>query len=140
MGRGVVILGGVLILALLAGVLTEATLAIGHRGGIADDLLLRPATKRAQVTVSPSPSASATPVAPSVIPSATPTPIATPAGHTAVTNSFVHMRAGKSIYTNILIDLNADTPVQLLSDSDAQWQQVQYNGQTGYIFKTYLTY
>jgi uncharacterized protein YgiM (DUF1202 family) len=72
----------------------------------------------------------------------TPAPQATstPVGKVAVTNSFVHLRAGKSIYTNILTDLNAGTTVQLLPDSDAQWQQVQYNGLTGYIFKIYLTY
>jgi uncharacterized protein YgiM (DUF1202 family) len=50
------------------------------------------------------------------------------------------MRAGKSTSTAILMDLNGGTAVQLLSDSDAQWQQVQYNGLTGYIFKTYLAY
>jgi uncharacterized protein YgiM (DUF1202 family) len=66
--------------------------------------------------------------------------VATPAVRTAVTNSFVHLRAGKSIYTAILTDLNAGTRVQVLPDSDAQWQQVRYNGLTGYIFKLYLTY
>jgi hypothetical protein len=50
------------------------------------------------------------------------------------------LRAGMSTSTAILTDLNGGTVVQLLSDSDAQWQQVRYNGQTGYIFKTYLIY
>jgi hypothetical protein len=50
------------------------------------------------------------------------------------------MRAGKSIYTNILTDFNAGVTVEVLPDSDAQWQQVRYNGLTGYIFKLYLTY
>jgi uncharacterized protein YgiM (DUF1202 family) len=50
------------------------------------------------------------------------------------------MRAGKSTSFAILLDLNGGSTVELLSDSDAQWQQVRYNGQTGYIFKTYLVY
>jgi uncharacterized protein YgiM (DUF1202 family) len=138
-GRALVILSGVLLLALLAGGLTEATLAVGHLGGIADDTASRPAAKpKAVVSAGPTPSATAMPT---VTPAPTPDPqAATPAGKVAVTNSFVHLRAGKSIYTNILTDLNAGTTVQLLPDSDAQWQQVQYNGLTGYIFKIYLTY
>jgi uncharacterized protein YgiM (DUF1202 family) len=135
-GRALVILSGVLLLALLAGGLTEATLAVGHLGGIADDTASRPAAKpKAVVSAGPTPSATA-------MPTVTPAPQATstPVGKVAVTNSFVHLRAGKSIYTNILTDLNAGTTVQLLPDSDAQWQQVQYNGLTGYIFKIYLTY
>jgi uncharacterized protein YgiM (DUF1202 family) len=134
MGRWAVILGGVLVLALLAGGLTEATLALGGQGRLADDLLLRPTVAHVATptpTPTPSPSLSATP---------TPTPVATPVVPTAVTNSFVHLRAGKSTSTNILIDLNGGTTVQLLADSDAQWQQVKYNGLVGYIFKTYLIY
>jgi uncharacterized protein YgiM (DUF1202 family) len=133
-------LSGVLILALLAGGLTEATLAVGHRNGISDDNLLRP---RARQTKSPAPTTapSAAPSqTPSPSPTPSPTPTATPAGPTATTNGFVHMRAGKSTSTAILTDLQAGTTVQLLSDSDAQWQQVQYNGFTGYIFKSYLHY
>jgi uncharacterized protein YgiM (DUF1202 family) len=133
----VVILGGVLVLALLAVGLTEATLAVGHRGGIADDALLRPHT--GVMTPTPTPSATAT-SSPTATPVVAPSAMPTPAVRVATTNSFVHMRAGKSIYTNILTDLNAGTQVQLLPDADAQWQQVQYNGLTGYIFKTYLTY
>jgi uncharacterized protein YgiM (DUF1202 family) len=138
-GRVVVILGGVLVLALLAGGFTEATLAVGHRGGIADDALLRPSAKNLTPKPSPTPSAVVTPAA-TATPAPTPSTTPVPATRVAVTNSFVHLRAGKSIYTNILTDLNAGTQVQLLPDADAQWQQVQYNGLTGYIFKTYLTY
>lgn len=134
MGRGLTILSGILILALLAGGLTEAALALGHRGGVGEVVVRTP---------SPSPRASATPVAtatPSATPTPTATPVATPSAKTAVTNSFVHMRAGKSIYTNILTDLNAGMVVEVLPDSDAQWQQVRYKGMIGYIFKLYLTY
>jgi hypothetical protein len=140
MGRVLTMLGGVLVLALLAGGLAEATLALGHHGKIANDLLLRP-SQSPQPTATASPTLVPTPIlTPTPIPAGTPSPIATPVVKRAITNSFVHMRAGKSIYTNILVDLNANTAVVLLPDSDAQWQQVQYNGLTGYIFKTYLTY
>jgi uncharacterized protein YgiM (DUF1202 family) len=136
MGRAAATLVGVLILALLAGGLTEVTLAIGHRGGISDDRAVRPRTS-ASPHATGSPKMSPTPT-PTLTPTATPT--ATPAGPVAVTNGFVHMRAGKSTSTAILADLQAGTTVQLLPDSDSQWQQVQYNGLTGYIFKSYLRY
>jgi hypothetical protein len=70
----------------------------------------------------------------------TPTPSATPAGSKAVTNSFVHLRADKSTSSSILANLNGGTVLQLLPDSDSQWQEVSYNGITGYVFKTYLNY
>ena len=129
-------------LALLAGGLTEATMALGGRGGLSNDTLLRslhqtatptPTPPAATPTVAPSPTVVSTP-APTV------TPAATPVAPKATTNSFVHMRAGKSTSTAIVMDLNGGTVVELLSDSDAQWQQVRYNGVTGYIFKTYLAY
>ncbi|MDB5179036.1 MAG: hypothetical protein JWN01_979 [Patescibacteria group bacterium] len=134
--RGLAIFGGILTLAVLAGGLTEATLAIGHRGGIMDDTLSRP-VGHATPAPTPKPAPSATPA--SAAP-ATPVPTLGPSsdGPTAITNSFVHMRAGKSTATAILADLDGDTRVRLLPDSDAQWQQVEYNGLVGYIFKTYL--
>jgi uncharacterized protein YraI len=133
MGRAAVILSSILVLALLAGGLTEATLAIGRRGVISDDRSARPKS----VVASPSPSASATPSA-TPVPTVAATPA--PALNTATTNAFVHMRAGKSTSTAILTDLNGGVVVQLLPDSDAQWQQVDYNGIIGYIFKSYLAY
>ncbi len=135
MGRRAAIFFGVLLLAIVAGVLTEATLAIGHRGGIADDKALRPSSTPAARTPTPIPSASPTPTI-----SVTPAPTPTPSAPTAVTNSFVHMRSAKSTSSNIIMDLNGGTTVELLSDVDLQWQQVRYNGQIGYVFKTYLTY
>jgi hypothetical protein len=138
MGRATVIFSGILVLALLAGGLTEATLALGHRGALSDDRSLRPDTSVVR-SASPSPSASASPSA-TPAPAVASTPVPTPGLPTATTNSFVHLRAGKSTSTAILIDLNGGTVIQLLPDVDAQWQQVQYNGLTGYIFKTYLTY
>ena len=146
MGRVAATFGGVLVLALLAGGLTEATMALGGRGRLSNDALLRPLHQGAKSTVTPTPSvtpqATATPT-PTVkpTPAATPAPTPTPAASKkATTNAFVHMRAGKSTSTAILVDLNGGTVVELLSDSDAQWQQVRYNGLTGYIFKTYLVY
>ena len=136
MSRTAAILGGILVLALMAGGLTEATLAIGRAGGISDDTLLRPAAAH---TASPTPTA--TPKAtPTPVPSVAPTPSPTPSGPVATTNSFVHMREGKSTGTTILTDLDGGTVVQILPDSDTQWQQVRYNGLTGYVFKSYLVY
>lgn len=137
MGRVLATLVGVLVLALLAGGMTEATLAIGHRGLIADDTKERPAKSP---TPSPKPTvhATGTPVA-----TATPTPTATTTpipGPTVVTNSFVHMRSDKSFNASIIANLDGGTVLQELPDSDSQWQQVMYNGQKGYVYKTYLTY
>jgi hypothetical protein len=138
MSRTAAILSGILVLALMAGGFTEATLAIGRRGGIADDTLLRPGTAHSP---SPTPSASTSPKASvTPTPTATATPSPTPAGPVATTNSFVHLRAGKSTSTAVLTDLDGGTAVRLLPDSDAQWQQVEFNGVTGYVFKTYLVY
>jgi uncharacterized protein YgiM (DUF1202 family) len=50
------------------------------------------------------------------------------------------LRAGKATTTAIITDLNAGTIVQLTSDSNVQWQGVSYQGQSGYIFRSYLTY
>lgn len=140
MSRALTILGGVLVLALIAGGLTEATLAIGHGGRIHDDRLLRPVSLR-NPTPKPTPSAipSATPV---VTPVATlaPTPAPTPVVRMITTNAFVHMRASNSLNAAILLDLNGGTKVEMLPIADAQWQQVRYNGLVGYIFKSYLTY
>lgn len=72
-----------------------------------------------------------------------PAPVPTPApapDRTAVTNSFVRLRAGKSTSTNVLAELQGGTKVILLDDSDQLWQQVKYNDLTGYIYKSYLTY
>ena len=144
MQRVVATVGGVLVLAMVAGGLAEATMGLGDRGNITNDILLRPAklVQKTVATATPKPAVASPTVktvpTPSVAPTPTPTP--TPAAPMATTNSFVHMRSGKSTSTSIVVDLNGGTVVQLLSDSDAQWQQVSYNGQTGYIFKTYLTY
>ena len=142
MRRVVATIGGVLVLALLAGGLAEATMALGLRGSLTDDILLRPVSsgKKTSAAATPTPKASVPTEAPVVRTTPAPTPAPTPAAPTATTSSFVHMRAGKSTSTAIIVDLNGGTVVQLLSDSDAQWQQVEYNGQTGYIFKTYLNY
>ena len=124
---------GIIVLTLAAVGLTEATLAIGHRGRIADD--------KAAHTPSPKPTPSATPSStptPTLTP--VPTPVPTPTTRTATTNSFVHMRSGASTTTPIVADLNGGSVVTLGSYSDSQWQQVTYNGLNGYIFKSYLAY
>ncbi|HSX02350.1 MAG TPA: SH3 domain-containing protein [Candidatus Saccharimonadia bacterium] len=138
MKRAVLIAVGILGLTLLAASLTELTLALGHGGSLSDDLKVRPqATPSPSTTPTPPPT---TTPSPSPLPTATPTSIPTPAVPTAVTNSFVHLRAGASTATPILADLNGGTVVTLGSYSDSQWQQVQYNGLNGYVYKSYLTY
>ena len=111
-------------------------MALGGRGSLANDILMRPQTSATpSPVVSPKPTPTQTPT-----PTPAPTPVPTAMVPTATTNSFVHMRAGKSTSTAIITDLNGGTVVQLLTDSDTQWQQVRYNGFTGYVFKQYLTY
>jgi hypothetical protein len=133
MGRVVETLGGVLILGLLAGIATEATIANGHVGSISNDALLRPVSHMHVIpTATPIPS-------PAPIVSASVTPIVAPK-ITATTNAFVHLRASNSTASSIVADLSGGSIVQILPISDAQWQQVSFNGQTGYIFKTYLVY
>jgi uncharacterized protein YgiM (DUF1202 family) len=139
MSRLLAILGGVLILALVAGGLTEATLAFGRSGGAGDDTSLRPVGKQQLARSTPSPKPTASVVAtPALTPAPTPSP--TPSGPQATTNSFVHLRASNSTSSAILANLDGGTLVQLLPYSDSVWQEVQYNGTTGYIYKSYLTY
>ena len=139
--RAVATFGGVLVIGLLAAGLTEATLAHGGHGKLTNDALLRPLGP----ITSPSPAAGpahavAPPPVPTTVPVVTPAPVSSIGGPTAITNSFVHLRTSNSASSAILVDLSAGTPVQVLPIFDTQWQQVSYNGQTGYIFRTYLTY
>lgn len=129
--------GGVLALGLLAAALTEATVALGHTGKLANDTLLRPAATPAATPMPVTVPATVTP-APTPLPTAT--PVVTPIVPVATTNSFVRLRAGKSTSTAVLSGVDGGTVVQILPDSDAQWQQVRLNGLTGYIFKSYLAY
>lgn len=127
--------GGVLILGMLAGSLTEATLAFGAHSSLTNDALVRPAAPRPTTTATPSPI-----VTPTLAPTPPPTPAPAAAVLTATTNSFVHLRASNSTASAILGDLDGGTVVQILPISDGQWQQVRYNGLVGYLFKAYLTY
>jgi uncharacterized protein YgiM (DUF1202 family) len=119
---------------------TETTLAVGSRGLITDDSALSVLHPRAKATPSPKPSVTATPAS-----TATPVPVASatpvvPAAGTATTNSFVHMRSSNTTTSDILFNLDGGTVVTLLPYSDGSWQQVEYNGTPGYIFKSYLSY
>jgi uncharacterized protein YgiM (DUF1202 family) len=129
-------LSGIIILAIGATFLTEATLAVGHRNTLIDDAALVKASPTASPTPTPTPKPT---TSPSATPVATATPAA-PAAATAVTNSFVHLRAGASTGTPIVADLNGGTTVTLGAYRDSQWQQVTYNGVNGYIYRSYLTY
>ena len=141
--RAVETLGGVIIIALLAGGLAEATLAFGGHNNTANDTILRPlATTSLKPKSTASPALSPAPVATVAKPSASPSPVPTvsPSVPTATTSSFVHLRVSNSTSSAIITDLNGGTVVELMPISDSQWQQVKFNGQTGYIFKAYLVY
>src|SRR6266704_1140670 len=117
MGRVFATLSGVLILALFAGGMTEAALAVGHTGWLADDVKVRPGMASSPKQ-SATPKASATPS-----PTATPKPASTPvAAPGAITNSFVHLRASNSLSSAILVNLDGGTALQLMPYSDSQWQ------------------
>lgn len=142
MGRAVATLCGILVLALVAGCLTEASFAYGH--GIGNDPVSSVATvpaKSASPTPSPTKAPASTPIAtPTFSPTPTPTPSATPSTPTAATNSFVHLRSQMSTASTILANLNADTTVILLSGGDSSWQEVSVDGYDGYVYRTYLNY
>lgn len=141
---------GLLVIGVLAAGLTETALALNQRGFIAE---VAPAVKSgptptsARPGVTATPQLTATPVPPAV-PNVTPTPVPTPLPTPvptvvvpgAVTNSFVHLRAGASTATPILTDLQAGTRVVLGSYRDSQWQEVTVNGYHGYVFRAYLQY
>ena len=62
------------------------------------------------------------------------------ASKTAITTSLVHLRSGESVNSSIIAEINGGTTVQLGSDADADWQQVSYQGKTGFIYRAYLQY
>jgi hypothetical protein len=39
-----------------------------------------------------------------------------------------------------MFELNGGTVVTVLPEVTPEWQQVQYNGKVGYIYRSYLTY
>jgi uncharacterized protein YgiM (DUF1202 family) len=134
MKRAVFVLVGVLVLSLAAFGLAEATMVFGHQGVLTDDSSVRPSTSpKAKPAPTSTPIQTATP---------TPTPTTTPdpVVPTASAISFVHMRAGASTATPIVIDLYGGEVLRLGAYSDSQWQQVSYNGHSGYVFKAYLRY
>ena len=95
----------------------------------------KPATEPAKQAAAP-----AATTAPAATPAPAPAAATAPAAKTATTVSFVHVRAGKSTSTSILFNLDGGAVVTLRDDSDPTWQGVTYNGQDGYIYKSYLQY
>ena len=122
---------GVAVITLAAAGLTEATLAYGDRNVVSDG--------PRSVAASPSPKPTPTPM---ITPTASPTvsPASIPSPPTAVTNSFVHLRSGASTNTPIIANLDGGTVVTLGTYVDSQWQAVTVNGQSGYVYRSYLTY
>jgi uncharacterized protein YgiM (DUF1202 family) len=156
MNRWVAMASGGVGLALAAAILAETTYAIGAGSNLLEHWRVQSGpvafgpwrfnwpVDLPTVTPSPSPTATAsvTPV-PTVAITLTSTPSPTVAPRvfrTARTSAFVHLRAGASTASAILLDLNGGTTVELLDYQDASWQQVRYNGVMGYIFRSYLTY
>ncbi|HSX00713.1 MAG TPA: SH3 domain-containing protein [Candidatus Saccharimonas sp.] len=128
-------------IVLVAAGLTGATYVMaGGRVAVLDGLVgtagpTPTATVKSTATPVPTPTATPTPT-----PTATATPEVTPAARTARAVSYVRLRQGPSTNTAVLTQLYGGEIVTLGGYSDAQWQEVYYNGFHGYIYKTYLQY
>lgn len=126
--QGLAVAFGILVLTAFGAGVTELSLAAGRQ--TADRPVRTPVpTVSASPSATPSPSPSATPASPA--PSGLPT---------AVTNGFVHMRAGTSTNTPIIADLQAGTTVELTGKAIGLWQPALYHGLNGYIYTPYLNY
>jgi len=127
---------GILVLALIASGLTEAALVIGRPQAV----LVEPTVPAAPKPVTPKPvvpvPVEPAPAAPA--PAPTPTPAATLP--TATINGYVHMRADRSTASAIIADLYAGYIVSYHQVDAGLWQFVTYQGQNGYVYKTYLNY
>jgi hypothetical protein len=123
---------GITVLALLASGLTEASLALGSRQTISPEPMQKIAVVSPKVitTVKPPPAA--------LVPA--PAVPATPAQLSATVNGFVHLRSAATTSSPILVDLNAGNVVQYTAVDSGLWQAVTYQGQSGYVYKSYLNY
>lgn len=125
---------GILVLTAFGAGVTEISLAAGRQTA---DQPVRPAPR---ASVTPTPSARPTPTpSPEAALAPSPSP-AGPALPTALTNGFVHMRAGTSTSTAIITGLQAGTTVELTGKAIGLWQPVLYHGLNGYIYTPYLNY
>lgn len=132
MTRIFLIVFGILVLALVASGLTEAALVIGRPLSVSVEPKV-PATPKPVTPASPT-------VAPTPAPApVTPAPAAVPLP-TATVNGFVHMRADRSTAAVIITDLYAGNTVQYTQVDAGLWQAVIYQGQNGFVYKTYLNY
>jgi uncharacterized protein YgiM (DUF1202 family)/endonuclease/exonuclease/phosphatase family metal-dependent hydrolase len=111
-----------------------------------------PATPGISAAVSLAPTPVPTPVPttePDIVPSFE--PVATPSPSTSIIpagivrnsgtiiGTEVALRKGPSADSDLLCRLNQGTYVQIVKTNvDAQWHQVQYNGQTGYVNRMYI--
>ena len=111
MGRIVLVVTGILVLALVSAGLAELTISLGHKSRITDDRVARP---------TPSP-----------------TPVLT---LTATTKAIVRLREQPTTASAVLADVQSGAVVKLGSYSDDLWQEVTYNGVHGYIYRSYLAY
>jgi uncharacterized protein YgiM (DUF1202 family) len=89
------------------------------------------------VVAAPKPATKATPKPATAAASASTAPVA---GKTAITSTYVHLRAAESTTSTILAQLPPGTTLQLGSDSDPTWQAVTYQGKPGYVYRAYLNY
>lgn len=96
-------------------------------------------TPTATVTPTPSPTATATPTA-----SQTPTPTATPRPQALVQNLYgLNLRAQPTVSAEVLRFLPPDTvlfllPGQATDRDDQQWQEVEIDGQSGWVLAQFL--
>jgi len=118
---------GILLILGLAGLVTY-----GAKLAVTEVTKPKPVVKKTVVVVKEEPKVET--------PAPTPAPAPAPVVRTATTRSFVRFRAGRSTSSAVLAELDGGTVVTLGDYVDAKWQQVTYNGQTGYVAKVYLQY
>ncbi len=132
----------VLVIGLLAAPLTFLQVVQPSLGDIQNTLGISKETPQKPAAVTPAQQTPTKPV-PTAVPKPVPAPAASPVkttAKTALTSSFVNLRAGKSVSTPIIGTLEAGTTVQLRADADTTWQGVTYQGKNGYIYRSYLQY
>jgi hypothetical protein len=112
----------------------QKALGISNQSSVKQPAVAPPPPTKA---AAPSPIVTTAPATAPATPKAT---ASKPTGKTAITNSFVNLRAGKSVATPIIATLEAGTTIQLRDDADTTWQGVTYQGKNGYIYRSYIQY
>lgn len=126
-------LPGVLLIALVAGVLTY-----GGQKVVAEATKPKPAVVKTVTVTQAEDTTEAT--TPNTTTPSTTSPTTPATQTTATTNSFVNLRPTASTSGTTLEGLEEGTKVQYETKTTGQWQQVTVNGKSGYVFARYLDY